>query len=299
VAIGGLVVPVPTVFGPDGAIDREGTQSYVHGLARDGVDHIFLLGTIGEFPSVEDDERAGLISAALAGLTGKTDLWVGVGAPATRRAVRFAKAAEEAGATALVATPPYYLHPTDAAIADYYRALRAATKRPLLAYNIPSRVGYALSPGLVHSLASSGTLQAMKDTSGTIESVRSYLDKRPMGFQVLPGDDVLATLSFRAGASGAVMGTANLVPRLAIELMRSLPSGLPARTNELQSLINALAALAADGPFPSTLKFLATNIRGAPSGHRAPYGPLTPAEETHVLKGLRPLRPRLSPYLSA
>ena len=292
------MVPIPTAFGKNGELDADATEAFVRGLAKAGVDHIFLLGTIGEFPSVEDEERGILISASVRGLSGKTDLWVGVGAPSTRRAVRYAVEAEQLGASALVATPPYYLHPTDAAIAEYYRAIRSPTQRPVLAYNIPAKVGYALSPGLVHSLASAGTVQAMKDTSGTIESLRAFLQDRPKGFQVLPGDDALATLAYRAGASGAVMGTANAVPKLAVELLRSLPGGLPARTNELQGLVTSLATLAAEGPFPSTLKLLIAQLRGASMGYRAPYGPLTPTEESHVLKGLRVLQPRLAPFLS-
>src|SRR5579859_5449368 len=266
----GLVVPTPTLFGADGALSREANRLFLEGLSESGVPHLFVLGSLGEFPSVEENERNDLLRAAVEALHDRTDLWVGVGAPATARAVSYARGAAERGAAAIVAVPPYYLRPTDAAILSYYRTIHAATRLPLFAYNIPAKVGYALTPELVHRLASEGVLTGMKGTAGAAASVRGFLDGAPSGFAVLPGDDVLARWAIGEGAAGAVMGTANVAPKLGLALVDAAKRGEEPRATELHRLVERLSHAIGAGPFPSSVKFLAHHFRKAPDGYRAP-----------------------------
>ncbi len=296
-AISGLSVPVPTLFDAEGALDPERNRRFAEGLSRAGVDHLFGLGSLGEFPSVEEPERRGLLVALRDGLKGSTDLWVGIGAPSTRLAVRHAREADDLGAAALVAVPPYYLAPTESAIADYYRSLAGATGTPLLAYNIPSKVGYALRPELVHALGRDRVLAGVKDTAGAIASVRSFLSGAPEGFVVFPGDDALVLESMRAGAAGGVMGTANAVPRLGLALVRAARDPASKEADHLQSLVDRLAEAQGSAPFPSSVKFLARHLRGAPDGYRPPYGPLTDEEEGRLVRLLEPVAAELEGFL--
>jgi|SRR5271170_5680068 len=293
----GLSVPIPTLFADDGALDTGKNAKFARTLSEAKVDHLFLLGSLGEFPSVEDAERPRLLENVIESTVGPTDVWVGCGAPSTRRAVALAVDAEGAGAAAVVAVPPYYLHPTEPQIDRYYRAIRAAVSIPLYAYNIPSLVGYALAPTLVHRLGSEGVLSGMKDTAGHLESVTSFVNDAPSGFGVMPGDDMLVQDAIARGASGAVMGMANLVPRLCVELVRAAHAGETARATECQVLVNELVQVARAGSFPSADKFLAAELRGAEVGYRAPYDPLTPEEVVAVRARLEPLRTKLAPFL--
>jgi 4-hydroxy-tetrahydrodipicolinate synthase len=193
--------------------------------------------------------------------------------------------------------PPYYLHPAPAAIDRYYRAIHAAVKVPVLAYNIPSLVGYALDPKMVHRWFEDGVLAGAKDTAGSLESVESFLANAPPGFVLLPGDDSLASAAIERGARGAIMGVANVVPRLCVELIAAARSGERARAAELQSLVDDVVQVIHAGPFPSVDKFLAAHLRGAAVGYRAPYDPLSPAEEAAVLARLAPVQVRLEPFL--
>jgi 4-hydroxy-tetrahydrodipicolinate synthase len=295
--LGGLSVPIPTLFDAQGAIDSGRNARFARGLSDAQVDHLFLLGSLGEFPSITPAERGPLIDVVVESAAGDTDVWVGCGAPSTTQAVQFAEEAEAIGAAVLVAVPPYYLHPSPLAVEHYYRTLRKAVTVPLVAYNIPSLVGYALSPDLVHALARDGVLAGIKDTSGSLESVTSFLTGAPEGFAVFPGDDSLAASSIEQGARGAVMGMANVVPKLCVELVAAALQGDRARALELQSLVDRLVEVTRAGPFPSTDKFLAAHLRGAEVGYRAPYEPLTPSEEAAVLARLEPLRTLLTPFL--
>ena len=297
VALNGLSVPVPTLFGEDETIDAGQNARFTRKLCDAHVDHIFLLGTLGEFPLVTPSERPVLVEAVIESLGWHTDGWVGCGAPSTAEAVAYAIQAEEAGAAAVVAVPPYYLTPTEASIKHYFRAIKTAVGVPVLCYNIPAHVGYALSPGLVHELAREKVLAGIKDTSGSIDSVTGFLHDAPDGFAVFPGDDVLAAPSIASGAVGAVMGSANVVPRLAVELVAAARKGDAKTVSELEIPLKALLAAMEAGPFPSVVKYLAQRLRQTEGGYREPYGPLTPEERSRVDAALVPAEPLLRPFL--
>ncbi len=296
-ALDGLSVPVPTLFGADGSLDLGKNAKFARALSEAKVDHLFVLGSLGEFPSVTESERPRLVEIVIDSATGATDVWVGVGAPSTRQAIANADSAESLGAAALVAVPPYYLHPSPGQIERYYRALGESRTIPLLAYNIPSLVGYALPPELVHRLARDGVLAGVKDTAGSLASVEGFLHGAPAGFAVMPGDDSLASEAIARGATGAVMGMANLVPRLCVQLVQSARMKHGSAVANLQPIVDELVAVSRAGPFPSADKFLAAQLWGADVGYRAPFDPLTPEEEKAVLGRLEPLRPKLAPFL--
>lgn len=293
----GLSVPIPTLFNAEGGVDPGRNARFARTLSEARVDHLFVLGSLGEFPSITPTERGPLIEVVVESATGKTDVWAGCGAPSTAQAVAFAEEAEGVGAAALVAVPPYYLHPTLAAIDRYYRALRKVVTVPLLAYNIPSLVGYALPPALVHSLAREGVLAGVKDTAGSLDSIRAFLGGAPEGFAVFPGDDALASAAIASGANGAVMGVANIAPKLCVELVAAARRGDRTRAEELQSLTDRLVEVTRAGPFPSTDKYLTSLLRGVEVGYRPPFEPLTPDEESAVLARLEPIRALLAPFL--
>ncbi len=280
--LGGLVVPVPTLFGDDGGLETGRNSRFARALSEARVDHLFVLGSLGEFPSVNEEERGRLVDTVVESVTGATDVWVGVGAPSTAEALRLADQAEGLGASALVAVPPYYLRPTEAAVERYYRALSEAVSVPLLAYNIPAFVGYALAPPLVQRLARDGVLAGIKDTGPAFETIEKFLDGSPDGFVVLPGNDRFASRALARGAQGAVMGLANLAPSLCVDLVRAGREGRTSDADRAQGLIDRLAAVVDTGPFPSTLKFLLHRWRGIDVGYRSPYDALSPDERSRV-----------------
>lgn len=292
----GLAIPIPTLYAGDGSLDVERNAQFATGLVRAGVTHLFALGSLGEFPLVTDEERSRIVRAVIETVPGDANVWVGCGAPSTRQAIAHAIDAERAGAAALLAVPPYYLHPTAASIDRYYRAIHEASRLPLFAYNIPSFVGYPIAPELVQRLVRDGVLVGTKDTSGSIESVRRFLQGGPSGMRVLPGDDRLASAAIGLGASGAIMGLGNILPKLCVALVEAARGRDAARIRELQGLVDGLADVVSSGPFPSTGKFLATRLRGADDGYRAPYDPLTAEEEATVVARLIPWEGRFAPY---
>ena len=77
---------VPTLFGPDGELDT-GANRALYKLVAGLVDGLFVAGTTGEFPALEDAERLWLFELALAE-AGPDRVIAHIGAPDARRASR-------------------------------------------------------------------------------------------------------------------------------------------------------------------------------------------------------------------
>src|SRR3546814_18405327 len=91
------------------------TQRVVDDLIRDGVTGVIALGTVGENNSLEHDEKIAVLSAIVEVVAGRVPVITGVSEYDTRRAVRYAAAAEKAGADGLMLLPPkVYVPPAPA-----------------------------------------------------------------------------------------------------------------------------------------------------------------------------------------
>ena len=87
---------VPTLFGADGELDPDANRA-LYKLVAGLVDGLFVAGTTGEFPALEDSERLSLFELALAE-AGPDRVIAHVGAPDARHASRLAQAAAALGA---------------------------------------------------------------------------------------------------------------------------------------------------------------------------------------------------------
>jgi 4-hydroxy-tetrahydrodipicolinate synthase len=131
----------------------------------------------------------------------------------TPRVIEHARAASKLGADAVVATAPFYVKAGPAEVASHYRAIAAAADVAVIAYDIPSNVGYKLPAGLIAELAHAGVITALKDSSGDLESFRRVLAATSdIGLPCLTGSETLADLALAAGAQGVVPGLGNVDP---------------------------------------------------------------------------------------
>ena len=118
-----LIPAVPVPFA-DGALDEKGLAP-LYGFLTMPVDGVFVSGTTGEFPALDDAERDVVLTEALA-VFGPERVYAHVGAASARQAERLAARAVALGATTLAAITPYYLPAGPRALVDHYRRIAAA-----------------------------------------------------------------------------------------------------------------------------------------------------------------------------
>jgi 4-hydroxy-tetrahydrodipicolinate synthase len=246
----GIVPPMVTPLNADETLDPEGLERQLERLIAAGVHGIFFLGTTGEQPALRDLERVKAIREAARVTAGRKPLIVGTMASSTLRAVDHIHEAEAAGADAVAVTPPYYyLSQGPDEQAAHYRACAAATRLPVVIYNIPQTTKVMLAPETVARIAEIPNVVGVKDSSGDLTQVLKILSlmRGKDGFSVLVGAPPIAGAAMLYGADGAVPGIANVDPRAMLDVYASAIAANTAALRNLQHRIFRLMSLITHG----------------------------------------------------
>ncbi len=203
---------VPTLFGADGELDP-GANRALYELVAGLVDGLFVAGTTGEFPALEDAERLSLFELALAG-AGPDRVIAHIGAPDARHAARLARAAVALGATRIAAITPYYLPARPDELAGHYRRIRDAAPGPeLYAYIFPERTGLNVPPPLFAQVADAAGLAGAKVSGSASADLAGYVAAAP-GLRIFSGNDARPWDSMRAGGAGVISGRSSAYPEV-------------------------------------------------------------------------------------
>jgi 4-hydroxy-tetrahydrodipicolinate synthase len=219
---------VPTLFSSDGEVDTGANRALYKHLAG-LLDGLFVAGTTGEFPALDDSERLSLIELALAE-AGPDRVIAHVGTPDARHSARLARAASALGATRLAAITPYYLPARPDEVGDHYRRIRdAAAGAELYAYIFPERTGLRVHPPLFAAVASATGLAGAKLSGSAAGELARYVAAAP-GLRMFSGDDSNPAATMRAGGAGVISGRSSAYPEVYAALMAALGSADPGRS---------------------------------------------------------------------
>ena len=203
---------VPTLFGPDGELDT-GANRALYKLVAGLVDGLFVAGTTGEFPALEDAERLRLFELALAEAAPDRVI-AHIGAPDARRASRLAQAAAALGAGRIAAITPYYLPARPDELAGHYRRIRDAAPGPeLYAYIFPERTGLRVPPPLFAEVAEAAGLAGAKISGSAAADLAGYVAAAP-GLRIFSGDDSNPAATMLAGGAGVISGRSSAYPEV-------------------------------------------------------------------------------------
>jgi 4-hydroxy-tetrahydrodipicolinate synthase len=234
---------VPTLFSSDGELDTRANRTlykHVAGL----VDGLFVAGTTGEFPALEDSERLSLIELALAE-AGPDRVIAHVGAPDARHAARLASAAAALGATRLAAITPYYLPARPDELTAHFGQVRdAVPDRELYAYIFPERTGLRVSPPVFAAVASAAALAGAKLSGSAAAELAGYMAVAP-GLRLFSGDDSNPGATMRAGGAGVISGRSSAYPEVYAALAAALGAGDGEAAARHQLALDRIVALGA------------------------------------------------------
>ena len=203
---------VPTLFGVTGELDLDANRA-LYKLVAGLVDGLFVAGTTGEFPALEDEERLTLFELALAE-AGPDRVIAHVGAPDARHASRLAQAAAALGARRIAAITPYYLPARPDELATHYRRIRDAAPGPeLYAYIFPERTGLHVPPPLFAQVAEAAGLAGAKVSGSAAAELAGYVAAAP-GLAIFSGNDANPAATMRAGGAGVISGRSSAYPEV-------------------------------------------------------------------------------------
>ncbi len=233
----GNIVAIVTPF-RNGAIDRAALAAHVERMLEGGVSGIVPCGTTGESPTLSHDEHDEVVELTLAAVRGRVPVIAGAGSNSTREAIRLTKAAEHAGAQAVLSVNPYYNRPSQEGLVAHFLAIADATSLPVMLYNIPGRTGVELSIDTIARLAKHPNIRAIKEATGNVDQVTRI--RATSDLAILSGDDVLTLPMMALGASGVVSVLANVLPRAMTELVAAARSGDFATARERHERLHPL-----------------------------------------------------------
>jgi 4-hydroxy-tetrahydrodipicolinate synthase len=201
--IGGILTAMVTPFTADGELDEDGAGRLIRHLLDNGSDGLVLAGSTGEAATMTDEEKVRLWEIGVAE-SGDAPVIAGTGTYDTRHSVELTERAHEAGVDAMLVVTPYYVKPNRRGIKAHYEAVAAATDRPIVAYNIPSRTATDMPNDLLAELAQIDNIVAVKQAR--------YEDMAAIeGMDLLAGnDDVLAKV-MDLGGTGGICVASNLI----------------------------------------------------------------------------------------
>lgn len=272
----GSSVALVTPMRPDGALDHEAWLRLLDFHLQGGTAAVVVGGTTGESATITESELKTLVESAVSFARGRMGVIAGAGVISTAETVARTRWLGELGVDGLLVVTPAYVKPTQEGLFQHYAAVAAASRVPVVLYNVPGRTAVDMLPSTVARLAALPGIVAIKEAVAGPSRVREILSLAPK-LMVLSGDDASCREAVLAGAKGVISVTANVAPAAMSAMIAAALAGDGPRAAELDA---ALAALHADlfvegNPIP--VKWALQRMGMIDAGIRLP---LTPLAET-------------------
>jgi 4-hydroxy-tetrahydrodipicolinate synthase len=199
--LGEVLTAIVTPFHPDGSVNVEKFRELAAYLVDNGSDGLVVAGTTGESPTLSDGEKLELFAAALDAVGDRATVVAGTGTYDTAHSAQLTEAATALGVDAVLVVTPYYNRPPQRAIVRHFEEIAAATDKPVVVYNIPSRVIVNIEPGTIAQLAEIPNVAAVKQANADPAEARAIVQT---GLTLYAGDDNLIFPFLELGGVGGV-----------------------------------------------------------------------------------------------
>ncbi len=287
---GAVLTAMATPFDADGALDLDGAAVLARWLVDNGNDGLVVAGTTGESPVLSDAEKADLWRAVSEAVT--VPVIAGSGTNDTAHSVELTRVAEACGAAGILAVAPYYNRPSQAGFEGHFRAIAAATKLPVMLYDIPIRTGRKVAHETLLKLANEVTnIVALKDAAANPAASAKLMAEAPGGFELYSGDDDFTLPFLSIGASGTVGVDTHWTAVLQAQMLAAYTKGDVDEARRINARLVPSHDFKStdDAPNPLPTKAM-LRVLGLPAGQaRLPMGPAPDGLEDRartVLAGL-------------
>jgi 4-hydroxy-tetrahydrodipicolinate synthase len=220
--LGEVLTATVTPFDAHGNVDYDRYRELCAFLVDNGSDGVVVNGTTGEASTLSEEERLGLIEAALDAIGDRATVVAGTGTNSTAHSIHLTEQAHEAGAHGVLVITPYYNKPPPRGIVEHFKAVAAATDLPVIAYNIPGRVVINIEPDTMSELAEIPNVKAVKQSNADLDQARHIVE---LGLDLYAGDDDLVLPFVELGGRGGVCVHTHIVGPQVKEMIRLAREG--------------------------------------------------------------------------
>lgn len=209
----GTGVAVVTPFTTELQVDFEALGRLLDFLIKDGITYIVTMGTTGETPVLNKEEKKAIIEFTYNHINNRVPVVVGVGGNCTQDVIDDLNFFPLDGAVAVLSASPYYNKPSQEGLYQHYKAIASASAKPIILYNVPGRTGKNMTAATTLRLATLTNIAGIKEASGDMLQCMEILRDRPQDFLVVSGDDALALPQLACGMDGVISVAGNCFPK--------------------------------------------------------------------------------------
>ena len=261
--LGEVLTAIVTPFDADGAVDFDRFRDLAQLLVDNGSDGIVVAGTTGESPTLSDDERLELFRVAVDTLAGRASVVAGTGTYSTSHSVHLTREAHALGVDGFLVVTPYYNKPPPRGIVEHVRAIAAESDRPIILYNIPSRVVVNIEPETIAQIAEIPTVRAVKQANPDLDQARRIVGETDL--DLYAGDDNLILPFLRLGGVGGVCVFTHVVGPQVKQMIRAYRDGDAETAERIDEELGPAYELLTVQTNPIAIK-AALNLVGQPVG---------------------------------
>lgn len=278
----GSIPALVTPFSGD-CVDEDSLCEFIEWQITEGSNGLVPCGTTGETPTLSNEEQHRIFKLAVEQANGRVPVIAGCGSNSLTTALQHLEAAKDAGADAALVVMGYYNRPSQAGLLATFEALSAATKLPIIVYNVPGRTVVDISVETMAEIAKLPNIAGVKDATGKLDRVTAHRLACGEDFVQLSGNDETALGYNAMGGVGCISVSANVAPRLCSEFQTATREGRWDDALKLQDKLYPLhAALFSDASPGPTKYALSRVLPGYPMDLRLPLTPPSEASRRAV-----------------
>ena len=195
-----------------GEVNYPMVQQLIRRQTEAGIPAVVICGTTGESPTLSDAEKLELFRSAKKYARDSCLIIAGTGSNNTEHTIALSKAAEDAGADALLVVSPYYNKATPEGLITHYSAVAASVHIPVILYNVPSRTGVDIPVAVYQCLSQIPNIAGVKEASTDISKIARIRAACPDHFAVWSGNDDQTAAVISLGGSGVISVLSNVLP---------------------------------------------------------------------------------------
>jgi 4-hydroxy-tetrahydrodipicolinate synthase len=264
----GTGVALVTPFKSNGEVDLDALSKIIDFVINGGTEYIVTLGTTGETPALSKEEKIAIIRFTYEKVNNRVPVVVGIGGNNTPEVISELETFPLDKATAILSASPYYNKPSQEGIFQHYKALAAASPKPILLYNVPGRTGRNMTAETTLRLANEvANIGGIKEASGDMAQCMQIL--------VVSGDDALVLPQIACGMDGVISVAANAFPQQFTHMVRQCLKGDFKAAKSLNDVLIGAYELMFTENNPAGVKAFMTELGLLENNLRLPMVPLS------------------------
>jgi len=282
----GIWTPVVTPFSDDNRIEFDTLKVVLESLIEQQVHGLIIGGTTGEYYALTRQERKQVFDLVAEQVKGRIPIMAGINATTTEESLELGLYAKSVGFDAILVAAPYYCQPAEDELLRHIQRVDDALDMPIMLYNFPDRTGVPMTLALLDELSERPNIQAIKESTGSIERMHALINEFDDRIQVSCGMDDQALEFFVWGARSWVGGASNFLAAEHVALYKAcvIDQDFVAGRQLAARILPMLNLLEQGGKFCQYIKY-GCELAGLPVGTaRAPLGELTDNEKATLTR---------------